>query len=130
MPGKGMSTYRKIQMKTAAKKIQKAFRRRIENRERGTAAKYQLKQIPVKHDVYINAECVIRPIVMGNLDPNGDNKAVFARYDYSSLFPGVGTITGINDSVRFNDLRVHYREYAITGIKIEIVPSVSMQVTE
>ncbi len=60
---------------------------------------------------------------MGNLDSAGDNTATFARFDYSGLFPGVGTIVGVNNSLRFNELRVHYREFAITGIKIELVPA-------
>ena len=61
---------------------------------------------------------------MSNINPaTGDNAAVFARFDYSGLFPGASQIAGVNDSPRFVELAPLYREFAITGLKIEIVPA-------
>lgn len=52
-------------------------------------AKYQLKELPVKTDVYLETECVLRPINLGNnTQANGDGVLPVARYDYSGFWPG------------------------------------------
>lgn len=49
-------------------------------------------------------------------------RLVINRYDYSSVF-GVASSLGIDQSPRFNALRVLFREFAITGVRIEVVPN-------
>lgn len=75
---------------------------------------------------YLNTECACKPIFMGNT--TGDNFVSIARYDYSSLFPGAGTVIGVNSAPRFNSIRNQYREFAITGVKVEVCPLVQTSV--
>lgn len=76
-----------------------------------------------RNTVYVNAECVVRQFSMNNVGLNGDNFTTVNRYDYSGVYPGVASSIGINDSPRFNQLRGLYREFIITGVRIEITPN-------
>lgn len=49
-------------------------------------------------------------------------RLVINRYDYGSVF-GVNSSIGIDSSPRFNALRTLFREFAITTVRIEIVPN-------
>ena len=60
---------------------------------------------------------------MKNVTQNGDNYIVVNRYDYGGIYPSVGSSIGIDDSPRFNQLRLLYREFIITGVKIEVTPN-------
>lgn len=51
----------------------------------------------------------------------GDNIVVINRYDYGAVL--FGSSLGVNLSDRFNQLRKAFREFAITGMKIEITPN-------
>lgn len=78
---------------------------------------------PVNTVPYVNAECVLRQFDMTNTGIAGDNYVVINRYDYGGIYPAVGSSVGVNDSPRFNQLRTLYREFAITGVKIELTPA-------
>ena len=52
-----------------------------------------------------------------------DNFVTFNRYDYGGIYPAVGSSVGIDGSPRFNALRPNFREFAITGMKVEITPN-------
>lgn len=54
---------------------------------------------------------------------NGDNYVTINRYDYGGIYPGVGSSIGVDDSPRFQQLRAGFREFAITGVKIEVTPN-------
>jgi hypothetical protein len=53
----------------------------------------------------------------------GDNYITINRFDYSGIYPAVGSSLGVDGSARFNNLRTNFREFAITGVKIEITPN-------
>ncbi len=52
----------------------------------------------------------------------GDNYIIINRYDYSSIYV-VGNSLGVDSSPRFVNLRSQFREFAITGVKIELTPN-------
>lgn len=54
---------------------------------------------------------------------NGDNFLCINRFDYSSIYGLGATSMGPDLSDRFNDLRVNFREFAIMGVRIELVPN-------
>lgn len=84
-----------------------------------------LVRAPVDRAVYFDAQCVVDEY---NMVPtsvvNGDYYKTFNRYDYGgATWYGAVDSIGVDSSVRFNNLRPNFREFAITGMKIEITPN-------
>ena len=94
-------------------------------RRRARAPRLSLVGAPVSKAVYFEAECVCRQFDMKPTQNigTGDNFIVVNRYDYSGIYPQVGSGIGVDDSPRFNQLRPAFREFAITGVKIEMTPN-------
>lgn len=83
-----------------------------------------LVQAPVNKVCYFEAQCTLRQRDMGPVGLGGsDNFLVLNRYDYGAIYPPIGTSIGVDSSPRFNTLRFAFREFAITGMKIEITPN-------
>ncbi len=58
----------------------------------------------------------------GSAGQAGDNYITINRYDYGAVF-GLAASLGVDNSARFGMLRKLFREFAITGVRIELTPS-------
>ena len=92
-------------------------------RRRARPPRQSLVGAPVNRACYFEAECVCRQFDMERVGLLGDNFVTINRYDYGGIYPAVGSSIGIDNCPRFNDLRAGFREFAITGVKIEITPN-------
>lgn len=59
---------------------------------------------------------------MGNNGALGDNLLTFPRFQWISSFPNAPGHS-VDQTQRFLELHQHYREFAITGMRIEIIPA-------
>lgn len=93
-------------------------------KRRARPARYNLVRAPVNKVCYFEAECVSRVFTMTPTQNqlNGDNYIILNRYDYSAIY-SVGNSIGVDSSPRFVSLRSQFREFAITGVKVELTPN-------
>ena len=82
-----------------------------------------LTRAPIEKTCYFEAQCVSRAFDMNVVGQLGDNFVTINRYDYGGIYPGIASSIGIDSCPRFNSLRPFFREFALTGVKIEITPN-------
>ncbi len=96
-------------------------------RAESAGSKVSLIRNPVNNMVYINSELTLEPIEMTNLNQsgtNGDNRYSFLRYQYKEAWSQFWPQTqGFNVTSRFLEMHERFREFAVTGMKIEITPA-------
>ena len=111
----------------SAKQRVMAPKPRDRRRSMGWKAKPAAKQLlgaPVDTTQYFDAVCVSKPLEMTNQGGTGTVEGIYniLRYEYSNQFPNAPTVSH-EQTNRFQALAPLYKEYAVTGVKIEIVPT-------
>ncbi len=122
-PYKGPNAFAQAYKRLSSGRRKPAYRRRRRFSRITPPSRQLVGSVVEQNTVYINAQCVVREFELGNVGLSGDNYVTVNRYDYGGIYPGVASSIGVDNSPRFNDLKTLYREFIITGVKIEITPN-------